>query len=126
MFGTPGSEWKWSEPRWAYRCALTNYSPDVLFNVVVAVRLTFRASVPVTGQDKARREDEITLDREWPFTIPKLDPSPSAPYAFYIMNVRPKFLHIALPESVLMGGRRIPLLQSDGNLSLPLNPVPFE
>jgi len=128
-FGPPGSDWKFTNeglPAWAYRCQFTNYSSDVLFNLTVPVHLTFRMPLPVPGHDKSRKEGDVTLDRDWVVNIPKLDPSPAAPYEFYVWNCCvPKFIHVALPDALLYKTRKITLLQSAGNLFLSLDPVPF-
>jgi len=83
--------------------------------------------MPVPDQEKSRSQGEVTLDRDWTFSVPKLDPSPAAPYVFYIWNCCvQEFIQARLPEYALMEkGRKISLIQSEGNLSLPLNPVPF-
>jgi hypothetical protein len=113
-------------PATAYRCEFTNYSSDVLFNLTVPVHLTFRMSLPVPGQDKSRSEGDVTLDRDWVVNIPKLDPSPAAPYVFYVWNCCvPKFVHVALPDALVYKGRKIVLVQSTGNLFSSLDPVPF-
>jgi hypothetical protein len=109
-FGKPGSEWKFTSdglPAWAYRCELTNYSEDVLFNLAIPVRLTFRTPMPVPNQEKARRQGDITLDRDWRFTVPKVDPSPASPYEFYVWNCCvQKFVQVRLPEYLLAVNRR--------------------
>lgn len=129
FFGRPGSEWKWTndgEPSWSYRCELTNYSSDVLINVSVPVRLTFRTPMPVPGQQNARRQGDVTLDRNWVFVVPKLDPAPAAPYVFYVWNSSvKKFVQVRLPESVSTDSGSVPLVQPGGNLGQVLNPVPF-
>lgn len=130
-FGQPGSEWKFTNdglPAWAYRCELNNYSSDVLFNSSISVRLTFRVPLPIPGQENSRKQGDVTLDRDWAFTVPKLDPSPAAPYVFYVWNCCvPKFVQVRLPEQAIAEkGRKIPLIQSAGNLFEPLGPVPFK
>jgi hypothetical protein len=129
-FTKPGSDWKWANDplgTFAYRCELTNYSPDVLFNVTMRPRLIFRTADAVPGQSpSARREGQVTLDREWPITVPKIDPSPGAPFVFYIWNCCvQKFVYVRLPEFATTKTARIPLIQSEGNLGQALNPVPF-
>ena len=129
-FATPGSQWKWRNddlPAWAYRCDITNYSTDVLFDVSISAHLTFRVPVPVPGQEKSRAQGDVTLDRDWVFTVPKLDPSPATPYVFYVWNCCvPKFVQVALPTHVeTRDGKRLPLVQPKGNLFQPLNPEPF-
>ena len=81
----------------------------------------------VPGQEKARREGGITLDRRWDISVPKLNPSPAAPYVFYIWNKGvPRFIQVGLPEGVSVeGNRRVALVQSERHLFQPLNPDPF-
>jgi hypothetical protein len=130
FFGKPGSDWSFTNeglPAWAYRCELTNYSTEVVFNIVIPVHLTFWTALPVPNQDKARRPGTITLERDWPFTVSKLDPSPGASYVFYVRNCCvQRFVEVKLPDHVVADkNRKIQLLQAAGILSQPLNPVPF-
>jgi hypothetical protein len=113
-------------PALGYRCEINNYTKSTLFNVSVSPRLTFRESVPVPHNEKSRGQGKITLDREWPFTIPKIELAPAPPFVFYVWNCcAQRFVHVQLPPHVVAeGGRKIPVAQSDGNLFQPF-PVPF-
>jgi hypothetical protein len=115
-------------PAWAYRCEVNNYAKRPLFNVSMSPRLTFREPVAVPGQGRARQQGKITLEREWAFTIPKLDPLPGAPFVFYIWNCCvQKFVQVRLPGHALVNdGQKVSITQSEANLFQALMPVPFE
>ncbi len=131
FFGPPGSEWNQTDsngaPAWGYRCELTNHSNKALLNVSILVHLTFKASVPAQEQEKARREGEVVLVRDWRVSIPKIDPFHVTPYVFYIWNKGvQRFIHVRLPDEVWVeDARQVPLVQSERNLFQPLNPDPF-
>jgi hypothetical protein len=133
MSSPPGSQLKFTNdavPAWAYRCEATNYSPAVVFNVIVPLRLTFFTAVPVPSgpNSQAFKGGAATLERDWVFTIPKLDPAPAAPFVFYVWNCcEPRFVRLRLPDRLTMqGGMQMPLVQSTGNLIQDLSPAPLK
>ena len=115
-------------PAWAYRCEVNNYARRTLFNVSMSPHLTFRESVSVIGQEKARQQGKVTLERDWAFTIPKLDLPPGPPFVFYVWNCCvQKFVQVRLPDHALAAdGQEISVTQSEANLFEALMPVPFK
>ncbi len=129
LIGTPGSEWKQPSSQgsaaWGYRCELTNYSTDVLFNLSVRVHATFKTAL-AAAQTNSYKEGDITLDRSWSFNIPKLDPSPAAPFVFYISNQHvQRFVYVRLADSATSDSVNIRIAQSRDHLIQPTDPRPF-
>ena len=115
-------------PAWAYRCEVNNYTRRTLFNLSMSPHLTFRESVSVPGQENSRQQGKVTLERDWAFTIPKLDPPPGPPFVFYIWNCCvQKFVQVRLPDHALVAdGQEISVTQSEANLIEALIPAPFK
>ena len=88
-------------------------------NVALPVRLTFRDTLPDPDNPKALKVGALMIQRDWLVNIPKLDPSPATPFAFYIWNKGiSKFIEVRLPENVAAdGGRKVALTQAKGNLA---------
>ncbi len=126
-FGQPGSTMKWSNeqrPDFVYRCEMTNNSPAPLLNVAFDVHLVFRQPELVPKNPNARRQGAITLDREWPVTIPKIDVG--RPFVFYVWNRVERFVQVSLPSTLVTeGGKTIPIIQAKNHLFEALYPVPW-
>jgi len=99
------------------RCEVNNYTKQTLFNVSMSPHLTFRESVAVQGQEKSRQQGKVTLERDWAFTIPKIDVAPGPPFVFYIWNCcLPRFVQIQLPSHAQTAdGRKIAIGQAEAN-----------
>jgi hypothetical protein len=80
------------------------------------------------GSEGSRAQGAVTLERDWSFTIPRLDPSPAEPFVFYVQNCCvPKFIQVRLPDyATTSQGKKIPIIQAANNLFAPLLPVPFK
>jgi hypothetical protein len=129
-FGPPGAAVGFSKkgdaPAWAYRCDMTNNSSAVMMNVSMAIRTEFREPVAIQDQPRSRKEGNVTLDREWPVTIPKLDPG--VPFTFYVWNCCvQRFVHVSLPDAVNVeeGNRKVRLVQAKDHLYQSLLPAPW-
>jgi hypothetical protein len=101
-------------PLRAYRCRLTSYRNDPIFQITMVLRLTFRRSV-LNG--KTIQSGEIEIDRPWQIEIAKLDTSDSGSFEFYVYNQYDKFIDMRFPPSVSArtlldnSKREIPLIQ---------------
>lgn len=134
-FGRPGTEWKWNdkgEPEWAYRCEVTNYAPHVVLNVQMDWHVTFYEALAVPDKPSSLQGGKVTLDRDWRVSIPKIDVGPDKRFVFYVWNCCEQlFVRVSVPlkATVELPGvaarREMPVTQSSGNLSQPLNPRPW-
>jgi hypothetical protein len=96
-------------------------------DVSVVVHLTFREPERVSPPNSGFRIGAITLERDWVFVIPKLDPAPVAPFVFYVWNMNvSKFVQLGVrPVVTVAGGRTVPVVQPVDGLNQPLNPDPW-
>ena len=46
------------------------------------------------------RSGAVTIDRDWPLEIPKIDPGKDSSFAFYMINVSTQFVHVMLAVKV--------------------------
>lgn len=109
FMGAPNGRVKWNNtnfPEWAYKCEVTNYTGDVVFNVVVPMELVFSEAVPVPESpdpsNPSWRRGIEKFRRSFTVNIPKLDNGPNSPYVFYIWNccIQKTFIQILLPSKV--------------------------
>lgn len=98
--GVPGSEWSWSEApghlRETYGCEITNYGDGPVFNVAMTIKLAFRDVVIDPNLPNQKTSGAVTLSRDWPIEIPKIESGPEARFKFYIFNMSPKFAEATL------------------------------
>lgn len=125
-----GGEFAWTNdksPAWAYRCDITNYAEEVLVDVMMNFRMTFRSPLEVPGQPNALKQGEVTLDRLWPVTIAKIDRGPESPFTFYVWNCCvDRFVTVRAPSEAVAQGNGPMMLevrQSATNLHQELNPT---
>ena len=61
-----------------------------IFNAEIVFKWLFRERVADKDQSTALRTGVVTLERDWPCLIPKIDPGANNPFVFYIYNVSDK------------------------------------
>jgi hypothetical protein len=110
QFNTSGQPWKWpiDDPMkavfiTAYRCEITNYGNDPLFDLQMALDLIFYEAIPVPGQKDAKGQGKIKLHREWNVLIQKIDSGRENSFKFYILNHQPDlFVHVLMPKTATL------------------------
>ena len=101
--GTGEMKWPTSPsgfPLNAYRCQLTNYGGSPVFNVEMALHLLFSEALRDTAQPNVTRGGVVTLSRNWPIEITKIDAGADKPFVFYIYNQSDQFSQVSMPQSV--------------------------
>jgi hypothetical protein len=94
----PGQEMTWSGmPMQAYECKITNYGAVAIFNAEIMFKWIFQEAVANKNQVQSGK---VTLERDWPCLIPKIDPGVANPFVFYIYNVSDQFVDVILPASI--------------------------
>ncbi|MFZ0495750.1 MAG: hypothetical protein WBE85_12960 [Methylocella sp.] len=96
----PGQEMKWSPSNGilqAYECKITNYGVVAIFNAEIVFKWIFQEAVADKNQV---RSGKVTLERDWPCLIPKIDPGVANPFVFYIYNISNQFVYVSLPASI--------------------------
>lgn len=87
---------------WAstYRCDVVNYGTKTLVSIDLVLHLVFREVVPAAqGNTHSGR---VTIDRDWPIEIGKVDPGKDNAFSFYINNYRgDQFVEAQLKDSVI-------------------------
>jgi hypothetical protein len=86
----------------AYRCQLTNYEIVPVFNVEMSLHLQFKEALRDTERPNATRSGVVTLSRDWPIQIRKIDFGQEKPFVFYIYNMSNQFAQISLPNSLTL------------------------
>lgn len=128
-FSGPGSEIGWpSAVTLIDECRLTNYSTETLFNVRIMLHVSFYKVVEDADHPGATRSGDVSLSRDWPISLRKLDIGPDHSFTFYIVNPSDKFVSVSFPESATAqlasdkGSRVIKLMRPEGSM-FPLAPV---
>ena len=99
-FSTPAKEIQLTYPLGAlWRCRVVNHGSDPLFNVDMALHLTFAEAIHDDKNPGQTNTGAITLVLEWPIPIPMIDAGPSG-FVLYISNISPQYVFVTLPESV--------------------------
>src|SRR5262249_31723145 len=108
-WGTGDMKWPMSingAPLNAYRCQLTNYGSVPVFNVELNLHMLFREALRDADQPNVTRSGQVTLSRDWPVLIRKIDTGAEKPFIFYLYNVSNNFfVQISLPQSATLEQR---------------------
>lgn len=88
-------------PMQAYQCKITNYGLKTIFNIGISFAWVFRKAVPDKDHPSTLRSGEVTLERDWPCQIPKIDPGTANSFIFYISNMSDQFVDVSLPHTIL-------------------------
>ena len=122
FFGTPGTTIGLPKdeghPLLAERCQLTNYGEVPIFDVKISALVAFKEVLADKDNPGVSREGGVTLSRNTPIEVQKLDAGPDHAFTFYIFNLEPQFVEISFPQSAtyrLASDRaqhETPLLQS--------------
>src|ERR1700730_769797 len=83
-----------------YRCKITNYASIPLFKMSIALHLTFMEAVKDSAANTSLSSGAVTIDRDWPLEIPKIDPGKDSSFAFYMLNMSTQFVRVMLPVRV--------------------------
>ena len=75
-----------------------------MFNVVLSFHEEFIDVIKDPEQPNLSRTGAVTLAREWPIQISKIDPGVINPFVFYIYNQSNKFVEITMPEFAVSEG----------------------
>lgn len=127
-------EWKWPTsngfPLQAYQCQITNYGNAPVFNVELTLHLTFIQALKDDKNPSTIRSGAVTLSREWPIQITKIDAGKNDPFVFYIYNISQEFAGVSLPQAVSLERtgetlrRTVRLIRPTGDHGLmPLSPM---
>lgn len=81
-----------------YACELMNGGNTSIFNISMVFDLIFR-SVVTDSKGGAQRSGEVTLARNYPITVSRIDPGPNGAFIFYIFNNSSQFVEVLLPKS---------------------------
>ena len=95
-----GTEWKWPPLSSVYRCHLTNYGSDPVFNMELALTMKFLKANKDEKNPSQSNSGAVTLVREWIISIPKIESGPGGTFDFYIDNPSQQFVFVSLPPSV--------------------------
>jgi hypothetical protein len=101
--GTPGEKFNFPvlPSQFVYKCQITNYASVPLFKMSIALRLTFMEAVKKdSAASTTLSSGAVTIDREWPLEIPKIDPGEDSSFAFYMINVSAQYVRVLLPTKV--------------------------
>jgi hypothetical protein len=82
-----------------YECRITNYAQAPVFAVELTLDLRYRE--PVKSPNEIR-PGKTTLERSWPFQIPKIDAGASNPFVFYLVNQFPLFIDVTMPKEATL------------------------
>lgn len=118
---TTTSEFAWPTdkvglPLSTYKCEVTNYGKEPVANVTLAPTLTFRKAI-AQGNGQINSGD-VTLSRNWPILIRKIDPGKADSFVFYTVNEYNHFLRVTFPTVATIavmgdvGSQSVPLTHS--------------
>jgi hypothetical protein len=83
-----------------------------LFNISVALHITFFETLPSDPSGSSFHSGAITLDRDGIIEIPKIDAGRDTPFLLYLMNGTPQLVMVELPINVsLPDGKLVSLTQ---------------
>jgi hypothetical protein len=95
-----------------YKCEFINYNVDPLFNISVALHITFFETLADDPSRSSVHSGAITLDRDGIIEIPKIDAGRDTPFSLYITNGTPQLVTVTLPTNVsLSNGKLVSLTQ---------------
>jgi hypothetical protein len=132
-FATAGTEWTWPTstggmPLMAYRCQITSYSNIPVSEVALSFRLKFIAEIKDANDPNTLRSGPVTLERDWPIRIAKIDSGADRPFVFYVYNITPQFVEVRFPSSAtgkLLGDPRVRIIAIDPSTLPPMTFSPF-
>jgi hypothetical protein len=81
-------------PLHGYRCQVTNYGNVPVFNVSISLHEVFKKANEARNGSR-----EITLAREWPVPIGKIDIGAVNPFTFYVYNESNQYVFVWMPET---------------------------
>jgi hypothetical protein len=67
----------------------------------------------------------VTIERDWPIEIPKIDPRKDSSFALYIINMSQQFVSVTPPSEVFLmdveldQSKRVPIIQSTSVMYFP-------
>ena len=100
-----------------------------MFNVSLPVHLTFKEALR-NAETNTSTTGAVTLSRDWPIFITKIDPGPEHAFLFYAYNQSSKFVEVALPDFVQVqvgeGRRTMPLTKPEHLKRIPAFLEPTE
>ena len=82
-------------PQQAYKCQLTNYDSATLFGVAISMQFKF---LNVVRDGNSSHSGNVFLEREYPISITKIDPTAPGAFTFYIFNTSDKFVSVTFPQ----------------------------
>lgn len=97
---TTTSEFAWPTdkvgfPLSAYKCEVTNYGKEPVANVSLTPHLTIRKAI---AQENGQiNSGDVTISRDWPILIRKIDPGKGDSFIFYAVNEYEHFLRVTFP-----------------------------
>ena len=102
---------KFGEVRWptqesgapvsAYKCNIINYGSATVVHISLSLHLTFKEAIN-TGNGEYR-SGKVTVDRDWPIQVGKIDPGVSNAFTFYIDNWRSnQWVLASLPDNATL------------------------
>jgi hypothetical protein len=80
------------------QCHITSYGSGPIFNITTTPHVTFQQAVQKSASES--ESGKVTLSREWPIKIPKIDSGPDHAYVFYVMNESNRFVSLSFPDKV--------------------------
>lgn len=111
---------------WAYSCQVTNYFNRPLTSILVPIHLRFYESI--TRDSRTKEGGKITLERDWPVIITKIDEGAEKPFVFYVWNMSDNFAEFIIPDKATFQfvgetTRRVAFIQTDQNQPRFLSPI---
>jgi len=82
-----------------YRCQIINHGNTPIFSVDMALHLVFKAAMKDGQNPSQTNSGNITLIRDWPIHIPKIDVGTNGVFEFYVSNFSQQFVFVSLPSS---------------------------
>jgi hypothetical protein len=82
-----------------YKCEVYNYEDKVIFGATIPLRAAFWESVPSVSPN-SHQYGKLILDRNWQFSIEKIDVGKENPYIFYVFNPTQLFEQIRIPSII--------------------------
>ena len=83
-------------------CHITSYISGPIFNITATPHVIFQEAVQKSAN--ASESGKVTLSRDWPIKIPKIDSGPDHAYVFYVMNESNRFVSLSFPDKVTASG----------------------
>jgi hypothetical protein len=107
LFNHSGKDWKWPTDdntaavfMSAYRCEVTNYGTNPIFDFQMILDLSFYEAAPVPNQPNAKTYGNLKLHRGWIIQAPKIDAGHGNAFVFYVYNYLPdQIVNVLIPKS---------------------------